>query len=102
MEFASGIYKWLPKGEWDPNICRELKPVIRWLADQQIQIAAYGLWNIKSPDPVIFLDSPLPYDLLKKAFPPRNPDLMIEPDFVGCREHRLTVVFEGTPVKGCG
>jgi hypothetical protein len=98
MEFRPGIFQWIPEAEWHQYVCAELLPIMTWLKQHEIEITAIGHWNIKAPDLVIFLSGPIPHRQLLADFPRHHAALVLRPDFIGCNDHRITVVYEKEPI----
>src|SRR5262245_45635286 len=95
-QFKPGIFEWLSRPEWDSNICQELRPILNYLQSAHgVRIKAFGLWNSKAPDPVAFLDGPLPTSQIKARFDSLPSAVVLEEDFLGCANCRLSVVYEG-------
>jgi hypothetical protein len=99
MQFGPGIYQWVPERDWAQLICAELLPLVDWLKQRDIRIIAAGHWNIKAPDPILFLSSPIPHQDIVVQFARLKSGVVLKPDFIGCTEHRLSLVFEGNPVN---
>ena len=99
--YAPRVFKWLLTSEWDSNICDELTPVIAWLRTRGIVIIAMGFENQWTPNLVIFVSEPLPFQDLSAQFERTNEQLLLRDGFIGCKKHYFGVVFEGNPVDNC-
>ena len=110
MTFRSGIFQWISRDQWAPHICEELRPVLSYMETTYgVRVAALGLWNCKAPDPVAFLNAPLPVSQLRADLALRKlrygslgqyaglaPSVILEGEFLGCSKCRLSVVFESS------
>ena len=97
--YAPSIHRWYASNQWDEHICAELRPIIAWLSQNDIHIIGLGEYNVKAPEPVFFVNKPLPYREIIKRFSGSIPDLIARDGFVGCNAHWACVVFEGDPIE---